>query len=878
MAYPSANNNGSTSNGNGSTTTDGGRSAVPENSAVGPSERALKHKIRLSKDWTPDEQSVLEELLTKYASDSKVMRFAKIAFKLRGKTMRDVALRSKWTTEKVEDQHVEPSSLATNNSSSGSINSDDHDISYEGSFWLLQRFSGESRQLLEENLQAMKQISANFSANFSASKVHENINLLSKVRNNIAVLLKESLDDMSETMKKMPPLPFKLNDKLANSIIPNTNVSKQRDLQIVDHEDQATINKYVKSIKLIFDSLDDGEVNSSPYDVAWVALIKDVKEPSNGPQFPSSLEWIVNHQLDDGSWGEPSLFLAYDRLLNTLACVIALTSWSIHPDKCEKGIKFLEDNINKLEDEKEEHETGGFEVVFSSLIEFAETLDIRVSIKDSPIVKKVFKRRDMKLERIPLDKFYKKPTILLYTLEGMKDLEWNKVLKLQAENGSMCYSPSATAFAFMHTKDQKCLTFLTNLVDKFQGGVPQGYPFDIYEQAWMVDRFQRLGIAHHFPSEIKECVDYLYRYWSGQGEGFARNCNLPDLDDTNMAFRVLRTAGYQVSCDVFRYFEKNGKFMCYPDQSSEAVTVMFNLYRASQVLFPGEKILNDVKKFSYSYLMEKRSKNELFDKYVIAKDLPGEVGYALDVPWYASLPRLETRYYLGQYGGEDELWIAKVLYRMGNISNNKYLELAKLDYNHCQAIHQQEWRNIKKWYAHLNIEEGVNTRLLWAYYEAAASIFEPERCNERVAWAKTTVIANIVTSFFARHQYSNTDIRMFVNEFTNAKRCERNGKPWSAMMNALHETINQISSNTKEAHGVDIYPHLHTIDDHTIGFGIESKMQELVQLVLCESPNDLDANSKKTFLTVAKTFYYRALFDPETINQHIGKVLFENVI
>lgn len=65
-----------------------------------------------------------------------------------------------------------------------------------------------------------------------------------------------------------------------------------------------------------------------------------------------------------------------------------------------------------------------------------------------------------------------------------------------------------------------------------------------------------------------------------------------------------------------------------------------------------------------------------------------------------------------------------------------------------------------------------------------------------------------------------------------------------------------------------------------MGLEIESKMQELVQLVLCDSQDDnnLDIDLKQTFLTVAKTFYYRKYFDSETINNHINKVLFENVI
>ncbi|MED6207239.1 Gly-Xaa carboxypeptidase [Stylosanthes scabra] len=82
--------------------------------------------------------------------------------------------------------------------------------------------------------------------------------------------------------------------------------------------------------------MEDGETSVSGYDTAWVGMVKDVNG-GNGPQFPSCLEWIANNQLPDGSWGYAPLFLAYDRLLNTLACVVALTAWDLHTQKCHKG-------------------------------------------------------------------------------------------------------------------------------------------------------------------------------------------------------------------------------------------------------------------------------------------------------------------------------------------------------------------------------------------------------------------------------------------------------------------------------------------------------------------------------------------------------------
>lgn len=96
------------------------------------------------------------------------------------------------------------------------------------------------------------------------------------------------------------------------------------------------IKEYINSIRKMFDWMDDGEISVSAYDTAWVALVEDINGSGN-PQFPSSLQWIADNQLPDGSWGDEQIFLAHDRLINTLACVIALKSWNVHPHKFEKG-------------------------------------------------------------------------------------------------------------------------------------------------------------------------------------------------------------------------------------------------------------------------------------------------------------------------------------------------------------------------------------------------------------------------------------------------------------------------------------------------------------------------------------------------------------
>lgn len=62
------------------------------------------------------------------------------------------------------------------------------------------------------------------------------------------------------------------------------------------------------------------------------------------------------------------------------------------------------------------------------------------------------------------------PTTLLHSLEGMPDLNWQKLLKLQCQDGSFLFSPSSTAYALMQTKDENCLKYLTKAVQRFNGG------------------------------------------------------------------------------------------------------------------------------------------------------------------------------------------------------------------------------------------------------------------------------------------------------------------------------------------------------------------------------------------------------------------------
>uniref|UniRef100_A0ACD5TKH3 Uncharacterized protein n=1 Tax=Avena sativa TaxID=4498 RepID=A0ACD5TKH3_AVESA len=429
------------------------------------------------------------------------------------------------------------------------------------------------------------------------------------------------------------------------------------------------------------------------------------------------------------------------------------------------GLSFLEENMWRLGDEDPEEMPIGFEIAFPSLLETAKSLGV-VFPYDHHALQSIYALREVKLNKIPMEVMHRVPTTLLHSLEGMPGVvDWDRILRLQSSDGSFLFSPSATASALMHTGDAKCFEYIDRIVKQFNGGVPNVYPVDLFEHIWVVDRLERLGISRYFKKEIKQCLDHVHRHWTEKGICWARNSEVQDVDDTAMAFRLMRLHGYDISPSVFEHFEKDGEFFAFVGQSTQAVTGMYNLNRASQVRFPGEDVLERAARFSYEFLREREAQGTIADKWIIAKDLPGEVQYTLNFPWYASLPRVEARVYLDQYGGDDDIWIGKTLYRMPLVNNNIYLELARRDFNRCQVQHQLEWHGLQRWFTENGLEAfGVTSGdVLRTYFLAAACIFEPSRATERLAWARVSVLTNVISKYLRSDSSGNKIMERFMH-------------------------------------------------------------------------------------------------------------------
>eukprot|EP00253_Pinus_taeda_P036131 PITA_36131 len=327
------------------------------------------------------------------------------------------------------------------------------------------------------------------------------------------------------------------------------------------------------------------------------------------------------------------------------------------------------------------------------------------------------------------------------------------------------------------------------------------------ERLWAVDTVERLGIDRHFAKEIKDALAYVYSHWDERGIGCGRENPVADIAVTSMGLRILRLHGYNVSSDVLRTFRhENGEFFRFMGQTERGVTDMLNLNRCSHVAFPRETVMEEAKHCTERYLWNALEDVDALGKWCLKKNIRGEVEYALRNPWLRSLRRLEARSYIEHYGAND-VWFGKTMHMMPYINNSKYLELAKLDFNNVQSIHQKELRELRRWwkssgFAELNF---TRDRVAEIFFSIASSVFEPELATCRAVYTKSTICAVILDDLYDAHG-SVEDIKLF-NEAVKRwdhSLLDRMAEHIKTCFLGLYDLVNEIAEEGRKRQGHDV--------------------------------------------------------------------------
>ncbi|XP_075086684.1 cis-abienol synthase, chloroplastic-like isoform X7 [Nicotiana tabacum] len=395
------------------------------------------------------------------------------------------------------------------------------------------------------------------------------------------------------------------------------------------------------------------ELSPSSYDTAWVAMVPS-RYSMNQPCFPQCLDWILENQREDGSWGlNPSHpLLVKDSLSSTLASLLALRKWRIGDNQVQRGLGFIETHGWAV-DNKDQISPLGFEIIFPCMINYAEKLNLDLPL-DPNLVNMMLCERELTIERALKNEFEGNMANVEYFAEGLGELcHWKEMMLRQRHNGSLFDSPATTAAALIyHQYDEKCFGYLNSILKLHDNWVPTICPTKIHSNLFLVDALQNLGVDRYFKTEVKRVLDEIYRLWLEKNEEI-----FSDVAHCAMAFRLLRMNNYEVSSVELEGFVDQEHFFTTSSGKLMNHVAILELHRASQVAIHERKdhILDKISTWTRNFMEQK-----LLDKHIPDRSKK-EMEFAMR-KFYGTFDRVETRRYIESYK-MDSFKILKAAYR-----------------------------------------------------------------------------------------------------------------------------------------------------------------------------------------------------------------------
>lgn len=297
-----------------------------------------------------------------------------------------------------------------------------------------------------------------------------------------------------------------------------------------------------------------GQMMTTAYDTAWVGRLIELGDPIGH----RALDWLREHQLEDGSWGAAQPVYHHDRVICTLAAMNALA---------RRGRPADRERLRHAESALEEHikglhldpagETIGFEMIVPTLLREAKTLGA-LHRGELDVINALAPRRAAKLAMLPKKMISRYVTVAFSAeMAGPDGVSLLDVDNLQESDGSISYSPSATAFYALHVRphDRAALEYLHRVAP--EGMAPNVSPFDVFEQAWCL---WNLAITKSLDAEaLKLCqpyLDFLQLAWeTGVGIGFVANYAPKDGDDTSLVYEIFSLLNRKTDLEAVLHYE-----------------------------------------------------------------------------------------------------------------------------------------------------------------------------------------------------------------------------------------------------------------------------------------------------------------------------------
>ncbi|KAL6136842.1 hypothetical protein ACLB2K_062137 [Fragaria x ananassa] len=318
----------------------------------------------------------------------------------------------------------------------------------------------------------------------------------------------------------------------------------------------------------------------------------------------------------------------------------------------------------------------------------------------------------------------------------------------------------------------------------------------------LIDSMQRLGVAYHFEKEIKAAIVTLVSSSTAS--------TTTDLQTVALQFRILRQHGIPISSDLFNQFT-NGEGT-FKDSLSNDVEGLLSLYEASHLGMPGEDVLEEAKKFSFKNL--KQSMATLKDDNILKR-----VAQSLQTPLHWRMPRIEALNFITMYQREDSK------------NMQGLLELAKLDYNLVQSVHQMEikelsrqvWKRFRfpnpydqavdillQWWRELDLKSKASfsrDRLMENYMWVMGTSYYPQFTQGRIGLTKFVCILTVIDDMYDVYGFLD-ELECFTDAVTqwNMEAKEELPKYMKPIYIAMLEFGNDFADNIFKNTGLNTLP------------------------------------------------------------------------
>jgi halimadienyl-diphosphate synthase len=336
-------------------------------------------------------------------------------------------------------------------------------------------------------------------------------------------------------------------------------------------------------IEKLIDEMGPGNMGSTAYDTAWAARLGEIDWNLS----TQSLAWLAENQLPDGSWGARAPFYYHDRVICTLAAMIALSYQGRRGHdrmQVENGRLALERIVGGATQGLRLDANGatvGFEMIAPTLAAEAEKLGL-IKNQGNRILGRLSRQRSKKLAYLQNNMINRHVTMAFSAeMAGTDGKHMLDIENLQESNGSVGLSPSATAYfaAYIKKSDGGSVEYLRRTA-RPDGGQPNVAPFDVFEIAWSLwnlGMIPGLGLT----PKIKPHIDILSNAWEpGRGVSFATNYSVKDSDDSVITYNTLLRFGIEKDLASVLAYEEKDHFRCFDLEVNPSISANIHILHA----------------------------------------------------------------------------------------------------------------------------------------------------------------------------------------------------------------------------------------------------------------------------------------------------------